>query len=439
MVSDGMAQRHGLPSHPSARPEGEGRTAEVVALAFRRHAAELTAQLARMVGLARLDVAEDAVQQALVQAMRTWPFHGIPEDPRAWLAQVARNRLRDGARREAVRRRGAGQQAQVQVPAVEDAPGGEVRFAAELEDDALRLLFACCHPALSEEARLALTLKVACGFSVGEIAAALLAEETAVAQRLVRAKRQLREDGASLEVPGPAELPARLGSVLSVLYLLFNEGYEAAAGDGALKAELCAEALRLVELLAGHPRTGVPEVHALAALLHLLAARLPARVTLAGELVVLAAQDRERWDAEHLGRGFRHLQRSMGERLTRYHLEAGIAAAHASVPSLAGTDWPHVVSLYDSLLVVAPSPVVALNRAIALGEAGGLDEALGALSRLEQEPVLARYPWLPAARAHVLERLGRRREAAVLFKRAALLARTPPQRVLLLQRAEACQ
>ncbi|MFP2930707.1 RNA polymerase sigma factor [Pyxidicoccus sp. 3LG] len=298
-------------------------------LAFRRLSPQLVAALGRRVGPGRLDLAEDAVQYAMLQAARTWVFHGTPDQPRAWLLRVASNRLTDLLQLQA-RETPSEEAGSEEVGPVGPAPEPpSFAFAAELPDDELRLLFACCHPALSEEMQVTLTLKVACGFSVREIALALLADEPAVAQRLVRAKRTLREKCASLEVPGPEELPPRLSAVHHALYLLFNEGYEASGGEDLSRVELCEEALRLVELLLSHARTETHEGHALAALLCFRAARLAGRVDAEGTFVPQAARGPEPVSPTLVARGEHHLRTSMGDSLTPAHLEAEIAWLHA--------------------------------------------------------------------------------------------------------------
>jgi RNA polymerase sigma factor (sigma-70 family) len=401
--------------------------------AFRRLSPQLVAALGRRVGPGRLDLAEDAVQFAMLQAARIWPFHGAPVQPRAWLLRVASNRLVDllhlRAREAPSEDAGAGESGPAE-PAPETP-----QFAEELPDDELRLLFACCHPALSEEVQVTLTLKVACGFSVREIALALLADEPAVAQRLVRAKRTLRERCAALEVPGPEELPTRLSAVHQALYLLFNEGYEASGGEDLSRVELCGEALRLVELLLGNPRTATHEGHALAALFCFSAARLPGRVDAEGTFIPLADRGAGAVAPALFARGEGHLRASMGEALTALHLEAEIAWLHARAPG--AVDWPRILTLYDALLEVKPSPIVALNRVVALARARGLEAALAAMVPLRSEPALVRYPWRFAVEGTLREQLGERERAADCFRQAAALARTPPQRAYLLRRARA--
>ncbi|HEX2092899.1 MAG TPA: sigma-70 family RNA polymerase sigma factor [Longimicrobiaceae bacterium] len=404
---------------------------------FRREAGRMVSVLCRVFGPHNLQLAEDVVQEALLRALREWPFHGVPDDPRAWLVQVARNRALDLLRRDANLAR--------KVPLLrEELDGGEVSapeafFGGEVEDDQLRMIFTCCHPEVPREARVALTLKTVGGFGVPEIARAFLAREATVAQRLVRAKRRIREAGIRFEVPAGVELLRRLDPVLEVVYLVFNDGYAAASGEAALRADVCAEAVRLAELLAAHPATASPRTHALAALLLFQGARLPARVDPQGGPVLLAEQDRSRWDRGMVARGLAHLERAAeGEDLTPLHLEAGIAAAHATAPSYEATDWPYILSLYDALLAVKPSPVAALNRAVALSMVEGAGAGLRAVAEVADHPSLAAYPLLHAVRGDLHARLGEAEPAAEAYRRALELPLSEPDRGLLRRKLEEC-
>jgi RNA polymerase sigma-70 factor (ECF subfamily) len=381
----------------------------------------MLAALARTLGSEHLDVAEDVVQEALLRALQVWPHEGVPANPEGWLYRVARNLAVDRGRRSTTLA------AKLDLLAAEIP---EVGWLVEPAlDDELALVFLCCHPALSDDSQVALVLKTAGGFSVEEIAAGFLARPSAVAQRLVRAKDVLRETQAQVELPADDELPGRLDAVLRAVYLLFNEGYSAHAGDTTVKAELCREAIRLAELLAASPVTQRPDVDALLALLCFQASRLPARADDDGALILLAEQNRALWDRGLIAQGFRALERAaVGETLTRYHLEAGIAAAHAAAPTFAATDWRGILDLYDQLLELHPSPVVALNRAVALAEVDGPAAALEALERAADAPQLTRYYLLPATRAALLDRLGRRAEAAAEYRKALLLAGTEQER-----------
>ena len=400
---------------------------------FRRSAGRLVSSLARVFGAHRLDLAEEVVQEAMVEALRRWPFAGIPADPVAWLWRVARNRALDRVRREATLR---GREDALVAAFARQAPeGGAGQDAGPWGDDELAMLFAACHPALPREARVALTLKTVGGLGVREIARAFLAREATVAQRLVRAKRRLAQGGLRLEVPAGEEAEERLDSVLEVLYLLFNEGHLASEGDALLRADLCAEAIRLGELVASRPVGRQPRVHALLALLWLGWARLPARTCPGGEPVPLAEQDRSRWRPAGIARGLAHLERAAAGGVEgRYHLEAAIAAAHVTAASWEATDWGWIVTLYDRLQAVEPSPVVALNRAVAVAEARGPGEALVELRRLAGDPALDRYHLFHAVEADLLARLGRAEEATAALDRALACPCTRPERELLERR-----
>ncbi len=387
---------------------------------FRGEAARITASLSRSFGMRHIDEIEDCVQDALVRALRLWPHHGVPRSPGAWLIEVARNRMLDQLRRRARWTTNA------EPPELASVPSEPAVFDGEIEDDRLNLLFACCHPALPPHARLALTLKLGAGLSVSEIARATLAHPAATAQVLVRAKARLRELEVEPRIPSPEELPERLDTVLMVVYLIFNEGYFATEGQDLIRRDLCDEAIRLAELLAANPRTASPRVHALAALLLFQSARLPARVDSAGEMLLLADQDRAQWDSGRIARALAHFRASAdGPEITRYHLEAELAACHTLAPSFEQTDWYTVVETYDRLLRLEPTPIVALNHAIALGHARGPVAALEALAPLSIDPRLAAYYPLHAARATFLRQSGDepRARAALLH---ALAASPPP-------------
>jgi RNA polymerase sigma-70 factor (ECF subfamily) len=398
---------------------------------FRHEAGRMLAALTRLFGLAEIDLAEEVVQDAMVQALRKWPFAGIPDNPAAWLMQTARNKALDVLRRRATLRRrdhDLGGVAAVEQPSME-----------EVNDDQLAMMFACCHPALSAEAQVALTLKSVSGFGVPEIARAFLTQEATIAQRLVRAKRRLAETEASLAVPSPRELPARLDPVLRVLYLLFNEGYSAHQGEDLVRHDLCAEAIRLGCLLTSRPDLEQPKLHALLALMYLQASRLPARQDTHGNLLLLAEQDRSVWDRRLMAAGLHHLDRSAaGEELTEYHLQAGIAACHALAESYEQTDWPRVLDQYDYLVTLVSSPIVVLNRAVAVSMVHCPDAGLRALDAIQDDPALRSYYLLPATRADLLLRLGRRDEAARCYRDALAMLCTEPEQRFLLRRLAAC-
>jgi RNA polymerase sigma-70 factor (ECF subfamily) len=371
---------------------------------FRRSAGRIIATLVRTLGPAHLDLAEEAVQEALVRALQRWPFAGVPENPAGWLFTVARNHVLAAVRHDEVVR---ARLPLLVSPEVVELPSG---------DDELALVFLCCHPALPVASQVALTLKTVGGLGVDEIAAALLVRPAAVAQRLVRAKRWLRSDAANV-VDVPAADVERLDAVLAVLYLLFNAGYDAAGGEQAVRRELCHEAIRLCRVLVADSRTDQPRVRALLALMLLHGSRLAARVDAGGDLLLLADQDRALWDQAMISEGCRVFRTACaGSESSPFHTEAAIALCHVGPE----TDWGLVVRLYDRLLAVRPSPVVALNRAIAAAMAGGLDPA--ELRRLRDEPALRDYPLLPAALGALWLRAG---EPAVAAEHYAEALRKP--------------
>jgi RNA polymerase sigma-70 factor (ECF subfamily) len=387
---------------------------------FRREAGKLTAALTRAFGVHRLALVEDVVQDAFARAVEVWRVRGIPEHPTAWLLTTARNRAIDILRRE-------------QRIGPTDPSSSLDAFEPEiLRDEQLRMMFSCCHPRVPEETQLALVLNLLCGFSAEEIAHALLRRTAAIEKRIARGKRALAEARALFDLSA-VEFEARLDTVRSALYLLFNEGYHGAA---CLRHELCEEALRLTLLLRAHPPAATPTTHALAALMCLHAARLPARFE-QGELRSLAEQDRARWDERLLAEGLALFEASArGDRLSPYHIEAAIAATHAAAASFAQTDWSAIVALYDRLLSVRDTPVVALNRAIALGELRGPDAGLAALYALDASR-LAAYPFLPAAIAELELRRGDLHAARKNFEAALLVARNDAERSFLERRLRA--
>jgi RNA polymerase sigma factor (sigma-70 family) len=390
-------------------------------------------------GLARsvrdIGLAEDLAQDALVAALEQWPESGVPDNPAAWLMATAKRRAIDRWRRSEMADRKHEELGR--ALATEEEPD----FAAavdQVEDDLLRLVFTTCHPVLSTEARVALTLRLLGGLTTPEIARAFLVSEATVAQRIVRAKRTLAEARVPFEVPGRGELGERLGSVLEVIYLIFNEGYSASAGDDWLRPALCEDALRLGRVLAGLV-SRESEVHGLVALMEIQASRTHARVAPSGEPVLLLDQDRTRWDQLLIRRGLAALERAqeLAGALGPYALQAAIAACHARARTPEETDWTAIVALYDGLAELSRSPVVELNRAVAVGMAFGPAAGLELVDALVDEGVLERYPYLPAARADLLVKLGRFEEAHVEFERAAAMTENERQRALLLARAAA--
>jgi RNA polymerase sigma factor (sigma-70 family) len=405
---------------------------------FRHEAARMTATLARILGPGHIELVEDVVQEALLAALARWPRDGIPANPTAWLVQVAKHRALDALRRERL--------ADDREPAIREeiarwSDRDDLAIADDpvLLDDQLRMIFICCHPAIPAEARVTLTLKLAGGFGAPEIARAFLAEETAIHQRLVRAKRRIRDAGLAFEMPEGGDLLERLDSVLDVLYAMFTEGHTAHAGDALLRRDICEEAMRLGALLLRHPALARPTLHALMALFHLHAARFATRADGGGDLLLLADQDRSRWDRGHIAAGVRHLERSAtGDEVTVYHLEAELAACHTLAPSWEETDWHRIIELYDAILARLESPIVALNRAIAVAEVAGAQEALRALEALNGQSVLRRYSPYEAALGEMLRRLGRYDEARVHFAKAVERTVSNPVRRFLERRIREC-
>jgi RNA polymerase sigma-70 factor (ECF subfamily) len=394
----------------------------------RDSASRLVAALARRLGAGRIAVSEDAVQHALLQALSTWPFKGVPAKPEAWLSVVARNRALDLVRSEARRLLLADEL----MPLANASAENEGRFDRELSDDELALLFAVCHPALSPEMRVTFALKTVCGLTVTQIASGLLSEPTAIAQRLARARRQLAASNVAIETPPPDLLADRAESVRTALYLMFNEGYSASSGAALVQPEFCVEAVRLARALAQHPMTAGPASDALAALLAMTAARLPTRVGLDGVAQLLEDQPRDQWDHGLIALGLAHLERSArGGKLTVWHLRAEIAALHATASSTAQTDWRRIAEIYDHLSDLDASPVVALARAVAVGRAEGPAAGLAAL------PTIDGSPYGEAARGVFLTELGRCEEARRHFEAATALARTEPERRLMERRLRA--
>ncbi|HET6618270.1 MAG TPA: RNA polymerase sigma factor [Gemmatimonadota bacterium] len=402
---------------------------------WRIESARVIAGIARMVG--DVGLAEDLAHDALVAALERWPESGVPDNPGAWLMSTAKNRAIDRLRHRELRER-KHEEIAYEIEAARDAATADLDAAIDdpVGDDLLGLMFTACHPVLSMEARVALTLRLLGGLTTPEIARAFLVPESTVAQRIVRAKRTLAEAHVTFEVPRGPELAARLSSVLEVLYLVFNEGYSATAGEDWMRPALCDDALRLGRILA-ELASEEPEVHGLVALMEIQASRSKARVGPSGEPILLLDQNRARWDRLLIRRGFAALERAeqLGGALGPYTLQAAIAACHARARTPEETDWERIASLYDSLAQVTPSPVVELNRAVAVAMAFGPAAGLELVDALRSEPLLESYHLLHGVRGDLLEKLGRHDEARSEFEHAAALTQNARERELLLDRA----
>lgn len=407
---------------------------------FRRQHGQMVAALTRIFGMHNLKLAEDVVQDAFCRALEIWKVRGLPENPPAWLMTAAKNRALDAIRRERTARNFA--------PEVDRLLRSEWTVASTvnehlgagaIRDDLLRMMFTCCDPAISEESQVALILNILCGFGVDEVAAAFVSAHDAMEKRIARAKKILAESQTLFEVNSAGEFAARLPAVHRALYLLFNEGYHGACTETATRAELCREAIRLVREVLAHPEGARPVSFALSALMCLNAARMPSRKDNSGNLQSLSDQDRSQWDRELIAEGLQLLERSAtGTELSQYHVEAAIAAVHANALSTEETDWRHVVSLYDVLMQIRPSPVVALNRAIAVGQSEGAERGLMALDAIGGSERLARYPFYAAARGDFELRLGHCEAARGHFRDALAAARNPDEKRYLTQRLAAC-
>jgi RNA polymerase sigma-70 factor (ECF subfamily) len=407
---------------------------------FRREAGRLVAIVARLFGIHNLALAEDVVQDAFCRALETWKFHGVPENPSAWLMTAAKHRALDVLRRERTARNFASDLGEFLESEWTLAPVVDEAFdAAGITDVELRMMFSCIHPSLPEETQVALVLNLLCGFSVEETAGAFLKNAGSMEKRLTRAKRTLAATKELFNLAGASDVAARLPAVLRVLYLLFNEGYHGASPESSVRAKLCAEALRLAALLLQNRLTSTPAAHALVALFNFLAARLPGRVDAAGNLTLLIDQDRSLWDARFIAEGRRQLELSAsGHELTAYHVEAAIAELHADADRVENTDWDGIVILYDTLMALQPSPVVALNRAVAVAQRDGPARGLEEIGRIEGCERLSKYPFYLTAVAEFELRLGHGAKAREALRSAIKVARNPDERRFLQTRMSAC-
>lgn len=392
---------------------------------FRHEAGRLHGALTRLLGPGNLTLVEDVAQGALLQAMRVWSIGGVPPNPSAWITRVAMNLARDTLRH---RRMALAKEPGIITHFEQMFRKPELAGEHEIRDDALRLMFVCCHPLLSPDAQVVLALKVLCGFSTAEIARAFLSTEAAIEKQLTRTKQRIGEAKIGFEIPEGRELATRLDGVLAALYLLFNEGYKASAGERLLREELCQEAVRLMLLVIAHPAGQTPRSHALLALMLLTAARFPSRLDIQGDLLRLDGQDRSKWDQGLIDRGLIHLAKAAhGDELTEYHLQAGIAACHCIAPDYASTDWARILSHYDELNRIKPSPVVALNRAVAVANLHGPKAGLDAVAQIPRRDRLESHYLLHAVTGELQWRLKDHQAAAESFRRALRLVHVGPE------------
>ena len=414
-----------------APPPGE--VTQVVEHFFRHEAGKMISTLTRIFGIEHLNRAEDVVQETLARALQTWPYYGIPNNPSAWITQVAKNLALDLIRRDKVFRIKENEIAHL----MEQVSADSTAVVAEpgengITDDRLRMMFTCCHPLIAQEMQVALALKTLCGFSPAEIARAFLTSEAAIAKRLTRAKQRIREARIAFEIPSGEELTRRLDGVLQSLYLLFNEGYKASGGEHLIRAELCHEAIRLATLLAEHLAGNQPRSHALLALMLLNGARLPARLDGDGNILRLEEQNRSQWDQAMIARGLYHLMQSTsGDEAGEYHLQAAIAACHCAAQDYQSTDWPRILSFYDRLIEMDASPVVALNRAVAIANVHGPRTGIEAIEAMHNRQQLDCYYLLYAVLGEFEADLEHRDAAMKHFRKALELATMKSEQIFL--------
>jgi len=419
-----------------AEPPAPAQPAQLVEHFFRHETGRLHGALLRLVGVHNLALAEDVAQEAMLRALRTWSMGGVPPNPSAWITQVAMNLAKDALRRQ---RMSATKEPAIithheQMTAT-PAPAWET--AHEIRDDALRLMFVCCHPSVAPDAQVVLALKVLCGFSTAEIARAFLSSDAAIEKQLTRTKQRIHEAGIGFGIPEGGDLAPRLDGVLAALYLLFNEGYKASSGDRLLREELSNEAIRLASLLVAHPVGRTPRAHALLALMLLTAARFPSRLDEHGALLRLHDQDRSKWDHTLIERGLLHLVAAAeGTELSEYHLQAGIAATHCTAADYASTDWGRILRHYDELSRLKPSPIVALNRAVVVAHLHGPQAGLDAIARIPQRDRLESHYLLHAVTGELHWQLKDERAAAGSFRRALALAHVGPEQAYLARMLE---
>jgi RNA polymerase sigma factor (sigma-70 family) len=412
---------------------------QVVEHFFRHESGKMVATLTGIFGIEHLTLAEDVVQEALVRALQTWPFYGVPKNPAAWIMRTSRNLAVDVVRRQNVFR-----EKEAEIIHLMDrealTPDAALFSESDMTDDTLRMMFVCCHPSIPAEVQVALALKTLCGFSVTEIARAFLTTDAAVAKRLTRARQKIREARVSFEIPAGEEMARRLDGVLRSLYLLFNEGYKASGGDKLVREDVCQEAIRLTGLLVEHPAGNQPKTHALLALMLLNAARIPTRVDSEGNLLLLQEQERTCWSQPMIAGGMFHLtQSAAGDEISEYHLQAGIAACHCTAKDYASTDWPQILSLYDRLVAFDDSPVVALNRAVALAEVRGPQAGIEAVNAIRNLQSLDSYYLLHAVLGEFESQLNNGKVAAGHFRKSMELAEIKTEQAFLAKRLRACE
>jgi len=425
-----------MPAPASVESRNHPPPATLVEHFFRHEAGRLHGALVKLLGVHNLTLAEDIAQEAMLRALRTWSMGGIPPNPAAWITQVAMNLGRDALRHQ--RMSTAKEPAiMTHVEQVWAAPPVAWQAAHNIRDDALRLMFVCCHPFVTADAQVVLALKILCGFSTREIAQAFFSREAAIEKQLTRTKKRIQEAGIGFEIPEHENLAPRLDGVLRTLYLLFNEGYKASSGDHLLKEELCQEAIRLTSVLVAHPAGKVPRGHALLALMFLNYARFPSRLDERGELTRLHDQDRSKWDQKMIERGLSCLARAAeGNDLSEYHLQAGIAACHCIAPDYASTNWPRILQHYDELHRLMPTPIIALNRAVAIAHAHGPRAGLQAIAEIPDRDRLEPNHLFHAVVGELNLRLNDNQAAAESFRRAHKLAQVGPEQAHLVRMME---
>lgn len=403
---------------------------------FRHESGKLVSALTGIFGIERLQLAEDVVQDAMIRALETWPYRGVPANPGAWLMQTAKNRALDLIRREQSFR---GKQAEViaTLESWQSDPESGTDAGDSIQDNRLRLIFACCHPQVPQDDQIVLALRTLCGFSPNEIATAYLTTEVAINKRLTRARQKIRDSGIPFEIPEEHELSPRLDGVLQVLYLLFNEGYKASSGENLIREDLCAEAIRLAQLLTNHPSTDQPRTHALLSLMLLNAARLPGRVDHAGNILRLKEQDRSTWHKPMIATGLMHLSRAAsGQQMGEYHLQAIIAASHATAQSDESTDWSGILARYNQWLALNDSPVIALNRAVALAKVEGPVAGIEAVEAIRHCRALESYYLVHAVLGELHAQNGNYKDAVQHLQQALDLAELKSEQSFLLKQLQ---